>query len=523
LQDWDALDEVELLAQIGEQLGIALKQAEFVRQMQVQTIERQELVEDLQRQEAWLRFLVTGTASATGTDFLKACARTLSQALDMPYVLISKCLDYPPTRVETFCFWAKNDYAENFAYDLAGTPCQNVLDREGTELSVCRHARNVQALFPEDADLVALQAESYLGVPILDQSARVLGNIAVLDTRPLSDKAALHQSDILKIYATRIGAELERVAAETALNKKATELESTLAELHRAQMQLVQTEKMSSLGQLVAGVAHEINNPVGFIHGNLNHVEAYVNDLLGLIRLYREAYSEPERHIQEVEEEIDFDFLKTDLPKTLISMKGGTDRIQDIIKSLRMFSRLDEAAVKAVDLHEGIDSTLVILGNRLKANGSHVAIEVVKNYGDLPLVECYAGQLNQVFMNILGNAIDALESRRLNASEADAAPAITITTRPLKAEEIEIRIADNGPGVPEDVQPRLFDPFFTTKPVGKGTGMGLSISYQVITETHQGTLRVTSSQAEADRGTTFIITLPTVLAPAAPTATAGSL
>jgi GAF domain-containing protein len=521
-REWQA-DEVELLAQIGEQLGIALKQAEFVRQMQVQTIERQELVEDLQRQEAWLRFLVTGTASATGTDFLKACARTLSQALDMPYVLISKCLDYPPTRVETFCFWAKNDYAENFAYDLAGTPCQNVLDREGTELSVCRHARNVQALFPEDADLVALQAESYLGVPILDQSARVLGNIAVLDTRPLSDKAALHQSDILKIYATRIGAELERVAAETALNNKATELESTLAELHRAQMQLVQTEKMSSLGQLVAGVAHEINNPVGFIHGNLNHVEAYVNDLLGLIRLYREAYSEPERHIQEVEEEIDFDFLKTDLPKTLTSMKGGTDRIQDIIKSLRMFSRLDEAAVKAVDLHEGIDSTLVILGNRLKANGSHVAIEVVKNYGDLPLVECYAGQLNQVFMNILGNAIDALESRRLNASEADAAPAITITTRPLKAEEIEIRIADNGPGVPEDVQPRLFDPFFTTKPVGKGTGMGLSISYQVITETHQGTLRVTSSQAEADRGTTFIITLPTVLAPAAPTATAGSL
>ena len=512
-REWQ-VDEVDLLAQIGEQLGIALKQTEFVRQMQTQAVERQELVEDLQRQEAGLKFLVEGTASATGADFLKACAKTLSQALNMPYVLISKCLDYPPTRVETFCFWVGKDYADNFEYNLAGTPCENVLDKAGPELAVCRYPRNVQKLFPKDADLVTLKAESYIGVPIFAQNAQILGHIAALDTRPLSEEDATYQQAMLKVYAARIGAELERIAAEAALKNKAAELEATLTELNRAQMQVVQTEKMSSLGQLVAGVAHEINNPVGFIHGNLSHVEDYVNDVLELIRLYQETYPEPGLHIQKVEEAIDFDFLKVDLPKTLTSMQGGTDRIQDIIKSLRLFSRLDESAVKAVDLHEGIDSTLVILGNRLKANGNYAAVEVVKHYGDLPLVECYAGQLNQVFMNILDNAIDALEPQRLTASEVDAAPTITITTQPLKAGEIEIRITDNGPGVSKQVQARLFDPFFTTKPVGKGTGMGLSISYQVITETHQGTLRVISRQGDGDRGTTFIITLPTVLTPA---------
>ena len=261
-------------------------------------------MEDLKRQEAWLKFLVEGTASATGTDFLKACVKTLSQALDMPYVFISKCLDNPPTRVETFCFWTGSDYADNFQYDLAGTPCENVLDKEGPELAVCRYTRDVQALFPNDADLVTLNAESYLGVPIFDQNAQILGHIAALDQRPLSDEDATHQHAILKIYAARIGAELERVSAETALNKKATELEATLEELKRAQMQVVQTEKMSSLGKLVAGVAHEINNPVGFIHGNLVHVEDYVNDVLGLIQLYREAYPEPGIHIQKIKKRL---------------------------------------------------------------------------------------------------------------------------------------------------------------------------------------------------------------------------
>ena len=299
-----------------------------------------------------------------------------------------------------------------------------------------------------------------------------------------------------------------------ALQQKAMELEAALEDLHQAQMQLVQTEKMSSLGQLVAGVAHEINNPVGFIHGNLNHVKAYVHDLFELLELYHACYPDADPRIKAAEAKVDLAFLQEDLPKILNSMEGGTDRIQGIIKSLRLFSRLDEAVVKAVDLHEGIDSTLVILGNLLRANGAYAAVEVVKNYGELPLVECYAGQLNQVFMNILGNAIDALEPQRLafndRAEAPDGAdpPRITITTGTRPTGEVEIQIADNGPGVPPALQSRLFDPFFTTKAVGKGTGMGLSISYQVVTEKHQGSLSFTSQQTGPQRGTTFVIVIP---------------
>lgn len=471
-------------------------------------------ISDQKRKETWLKFLVEGTASTTGEAFLRRCVKTLSQALDMRYVFISKCLDTPPTRVRTFCFWANDDYADNFEYDLAGTPCENVVREDCTDVEICRYPSQVQTLFPEDLDLVTLQAESYLGVPILAQDFRILGHIAVLDPEPLSDREASSQEAILRIYAARVGAELERLEAEAALQQKAMELEAALEDLHQAQMQLVQTEKMSSLGQLVAGVAHEINNPVGFIHGNLNHVKVYVQDLFELLELYHACYPDADPRIKAAETKVDLAFLQEDLPKILDSMEGGTDRIQGIIKSLRLFSRLDEAAVKAVDLHEGIDSTLVILGNLLRANGAHAAVEVVKNYGDLPLVECYAGQLNQVFMNILGNAIDALEPQRLafndRAEAPDGAdpPRITITTGTSPTGEVEIQIADNGPGVPPALQSRLFDPFFTTKAVGKGTGMGLSISYQVVTEKHQGSLSFTSQQTGPQRGTTFVIVIP---------------
>ena len=294
----------------------------------------------------------------------------------------------------------------------------------------------------------------------------------------------------------------QRVAERTAT------LSSTLEQLQQSQLRLVQTEKMSALGSLVAGVAHEINNPVNFIYGNANHASDYAQDLLKLLQLYQQQGLSSHPEIAEYASEIDVEFLAEDLPKTLASMRMGADRIRQIVLSLRNFSRLDQAEVKAVDIHEGIDSTLLILQHRLKATSQHPGVQVIKDYGNLPVVECYAGQLNQVFMNILSNALDALEDResQLDAAELQRSPStIHITTQIQDADHIQISIADNGLGMPQAVQQRIFDPFFTTKPVGKGTGMGMSISYQIVTETHHGAIWCESTPGQ---GTTFWMTIP---------------
>ncbi len=283
------------------------------------------------------------------------------------------------------------------------------------------------------------------------------------------------------------------------IQTRASELEATLTELQRTQTRLVQSEKMSSLGQLVAGVAHEINNPVNFIYGNISHIWDYAQSLIELLQLYRKHYPEPAPEIAEQAEDADVEFVLADLPKLLQSMKVGADRIQQIVRSLRNFSRMDESDMKAVDIHEGIDSTLMILQNRLKAKHDRPEIAVVKNFASLPPVECYAGELNQVFMNILSNAIDALEETRQHKGT------ITITTKLLATGYVQITIGDNGPGIPEQIKSRIFDPFFTTKPVGKGTGMGMSISYQIITEKHQGTI---TCESVPGQGTNFIVEIP---------------
>lgn len=284
------------------------------------------------------------------------------------------------------------------------------------------------------------------------------------------------------------------------------QLEQAFHQLQQTQAQLVQTEKMSSLGQLVAGVAHEINNPVSFIYGNINFAQEYTSNLLEIVKLYGRHCQDPHPEIEELAKAIELDFLLEDFPNMLSSIKIGAERLGEIVKSLRNFSRKDEAEVKAVDIHEGIESTLMILQNRLKATPKREAIALIKEYGNLPPIECYAGQLNQVFMNILSNAIDALEEVFSGSSSSqEAIPTILIRTEVVKSDQIAIKIADNGPGMPEGVREKILDPFFTTKPVGKGTGLGLSISYQIVTEKHQGSLQCISAPGQ---GTEFLIQIP---------------
>lgn len=299
---------------------------------------------------------------------------------------------------------------------------------------------------------------------------------------------------------------------EVRVEERTVELTQALVDLRQTQTQLIQTEKMSSLGQMVAGVAHEINNPVNFIYGNVTHAQEYSETMFKVLDLYLKSYPDPTPEILEVLEESELNYLREDLPKILGSMKLGATRIQEIVRSLRTFSRLDESDMKEVDIHENLDSTLLILQNRLKAKTDHPEILIVKEYGNLPPVECYAGQLNQVFMNLLSNAIDALEERdrKLTKTQLAANPSqiqiqTSLITNAQSQPQVQIAVIDNAQGIPPLVRAKIFDPFYTTKEIGKGTGLGLAISYQIVVERHQGNL-VCDSQV--GQGTKFVITIP---------------
>ncbi|MEG4012457.1 MULTISPECIES: ATP-binding sensor histidine kinase [unclassified Microcoleus] len=388
-----------------------------------------------------------------------------------------------------------------------------------------------EGIFVKDSYIIKAQVKSILCAPVINQN-KLIG-IIYLENNLTVGAFTPARLEIVKILSTQIVISLENALLYKNLEEysrtleekvkertfelsekndkskdQAIKLQKALDDLKQAQAQLIQTEKMSSLGQLVAGVAHEINNPVNFIYGNLSHASEYSEQLLHLIALYQDSNPSPQPEIQNYIEEIELEYLLEDLPKLFSSMQLGATRIREIVLSLRSFSRLDEADIKSVDIHEGIESTLLILRNRLNKKADNSAIQVTKNYGELPLVECYPGQLNQVFMNVIANAIDALEQRDRHRSQTqmkENSSTILIVTEVIDCDWIRIRIADNGTGVTEEVRTKLFDPFFTTKPVGSGTGLGLSISYQIVVEKHGGQLNCVSTPGQ---GAEFIIEIP---------------
>ena len=484
------------------------------------------------RREEALQCIVESTTPKPGQTFFQACAQAIANALQMDYAIITEVVanadpspspeeisgspseeaqtPTPEILVKPLAFWRGDYFSYLKEYSVSDLPCEWVFRQE----SIYRCQQGVQQEFPNTEILKELHAESYVGIPIYEPSGSILGHIALLDTQPMMDDSSL-QNYVLRIFATRVGTEIGRQRAKAALQQsemqlrqQAQELEQALRDVKQSHAQMLQSEKMSSLGELVAGVAHEINNPVSFIYGNVRHAAGYVQDVLELISLYQTHYPHPAEAIDSFLDELDIDFVTEDLPKTLSSMKVGADRIKQIVKSLRNFSRMDGAEKKPVNVHEGLDSTVMILQNRLKARPDRPEIAIQRDFGNIPAVECYGGQLNQVFMNLLSNAIDALdetiEQQRIETGTVTLHPCIRMQTH-IVDNDLSIHIIDNGVGMTEEVRSRLFDSFFTTKPMGKGTGMGLSISHQIITEKHGGTFDCKSS---VGKGTEFIITIP---------------
>ncbi len=505
-RQWKA-PEIDFISQIAAQMGVALQQAQLLTQTREQALDLQQAAEQQQA-------LFEVVAKVRESLDLDAIFQTTTQEI---------CKSLKADRVAVYRFeadWSGEYIAEfvNEGWVKLVNFGNNIVWRDSylqeTQGGRYRHNEtfvvdNIYKANHSECHVSALeeiQAKAYTIAPIFIRQ-NLWGLLAVYQNSAPRDWEASEIQFITQI-ANQLGVALQQVELLNQTKEQKEKLAIALEDLKQTQTQLIQTEKMSSLGQLVAGVAHEINNPVNFIYGNINHVSEYTQDLLGMLDLYLQNCPNPDPEIRDRAEEIDLEFLIEDLPKTLSSMKIGIDRIRQIVSGLRNFSRLDQAEKKPVNIHEGIDSTLLILQHRLKAKPESPAIKLVKEYGQLPLIECYAGPLNQVFMNVLSNAIDALEDYRGSQSKGHNNQ-ITITTSlgqiDSNIKSVIVRIKDNGPGIPEDLKVRICDPFFTTKPVGKGTGLGLSISYQIVVDKHGGVFKCDS---QPGLGTEFWIEIP---------------
>ena len=504
-REWESL-EVEFLAQVANQLGVAIQSADLLSQTQYRADEQ---LQYAQQQQILFDVVAKIRESLDLETIFKTTAQEIRRSLRADRVAVFRfhensnyisgefiaedvLADFEPANgslFEDYCFGER--YVPQYT--------------QGKVLAVS----NIYKAGYQDCYVDILekfQIKAYILIPLME-GKRLWGLLCV-------HQCGYYRSwkDEEIQFVTQVAAQLSVALKQANLlgktREQAEQLTQTLKDLQKAQIQMIQSEKMASLGQLVAGIAHEINNPVGFIHGNLQHADEYTQELMKCLKLYQQHYPQPVIEIQEYFKETEIEFLFEDIPSLFQSMQVGTDRIRDIVLSLRNFSRLDEAEVKQVDIHDGIDSTLMILQNRLKPEANTVQIKIVKDYEALPLVNCYPGPLNQVFMNLLTNAIDALEehNKQRTPQEIKTNPSeIQISTSVIDKDWVTISIADNGPGIPPEIQEQIFNPFFTTKPVGKGTGLGLSISYQIITEKHDGKLYFHSTP---DKGAEFVVEIP---------------
>lgn len=505
-RNWES-SEIQFATQVSAQLSVALDQADLLAQTQQQAV-------DLQWAAEQQRILFEVVAKIRESLDINAIFKTATQEV---------CQFMQVDRIAIYGFnpdWS-GQYVAEFVKDgwkkLVGEGINTVWEDTYLQENRGGRYRHNETLAVDDiyqaghsechvSILEHFQVKAYAIAPIF-LGQELWGLLAAYQH---SGPRCWQSSEVtfLAQIANQLGVAIQQADLLAQTRNQSAQIAQNLKDLQQTQSQLIQTEKMSSLGQLVAGIAHEINNPVNFIYGNLNHATDYTENLLSLLELYQQQYPDSSPEIAELTEAIDLDFLLEDLPKLLLSMKVGADRIRQIVLSLRNFSRLDESQMKGVDIHEGIDSTLLILQHRLKSNLDSANIVLVKEYGSLPLVECYAGQLNQVFMNVIGNAIDALESDKL-VDRKSVIPQIKISTSVGQINgnvpSAVIRISDNGSGISESMRQRIFDPFFTTKPVGKGTGLGLSISYQIVVEKHGGVFKCSS---QLGKGTEFAIEIP---------------